>query len=82
MSTYVIATPGSVQRDLDKTTRKSRRRSPACPTLDPENIAQLAYSLWQQRGCPEGESEKDWFEAERQFTKLAIKARLARNPSA
>ncbi|MBV8812390.1 MAG: DUF2934 domain-containing protein [Acidobacteriaceae bacterium] len=67
MSTYVIATPGSVQRDLDRTTGKSRRRSPGGPTLEHENIAQRAYFLWQQRGCPEGESEKDWFEAERQL---------------
>jgi hypothetical protein len=31
-------------------------------TLD---IAALAYELWQQRGCPEGSPEQDWYEAER-----------------
>ena len=30
-------------------------------------IAQLAYVLWQQRGCPEGSAEVDWFEAEQQL---------------
>lgn len=30
-----------------------------------EEIAALAYSLWQARGCPEGTPEEDWFNAER-----------------
>jgi hypothetical protein len=29
-----------------------------------ESIAKLAYALWQQRGCPYGSPEFDWFEAE------------------
>jgi len=32
--------------------------------LDPQKIAELAYRLWQQRGCPEGSGEEDWLEAE------------------
>lgn len=31
-----------------------------------EDIAKLAYALWQQRGCPEGTSHQDWTEAEQQ----------------
>jgi len=30
----------------------------------PEQIAALAHSLWQERGCPNGSSEQDWFKAE------------------
>ena len=30
-----------------------------------EEIAVLAYSLWQARGCPEGTPEEDWLNAER-----------------
>lgn len=30
-----------------------------------QDIANLAYAIWQQRGCPEGSSEQDWLEAER-----------------
>jgi Protein of unknown function (DUF2934) len=30
-----------------------------------EDIAKLAYALWQQRGCPYGSPEFDWLEAER-----------------
>ena len=33
----------------------------------PEQIAALAHALWQERGCPEGSSEEDWFEAERKI---------------
>jgi hypothetical protein len=44
-STRAVASPDSVQRE---------------PQRDPEikssthDIANLAYALWQQRGCPEG----------------------------
>jgi len=30
-------------------------------------IAQLAYSFWQQRGCPHGSPEEDWLRAEREI---------------
>ena len=33
------------------------------------DIAQLAYALWQQRGCPTGSSEIDWLEAEQQLSR-------------
>jgi hypothetical protein len=32
-----------------------------------EDIAFLAYALWQERGCPEGSSEEDWFMAEQEL---------------
>jgi hypothetical protein len=39
----------------------------AAPTFSSpghEQIAQLAYSYWQARGCPDGSAEKDWLRAE------------------
>lgn len=30
-----------------------------------DNVACLAYHLWLDRGCPEGDAEQDWYEAER-----------------
>lgn len=35
----------------------------AATTLQ-EQIAALAYSLWQTRGCPEGTPDEDWYSAE------------------
>jgi cytoskeletal protein RodZ len=37
----------------------------AAPTQ--EEIAERANLLWQQRGCPEGNSEEDWLKAEQQL---------------
>ena len=28
-----------------------------------QDIATLAHQLWQERGCPEGSSQEDWFQA-------------------
>jgi len=30
-------------------------------------IAELAYALWQARGCPQGSPEEDWFHAAREL---------------
>ena len=38
------------------------------PTRQTE-IAQLAYVLWQQRGCPVGSAEIDWQETEQQLSR-------------
>jgi len=38
--------------------------------MHPEHrsIGELAYLLWQARGCPPGTAEKDWLEAEKQLS--------------
>ena len=33
---------------------------------DQQSISEVAYALWQARGCPEGSSAADWHEAEKQ----------------
>jgi hypothetical protein len=38
---------------------------------NPEHIRYLAHRLWVERGCPEGSSESDWFEAERRLSGIA-----------
>jgi hypothetical protein len=37
--------------------------------MHPEHrsIGELAYRLWQARGCPDGTAEQDWLEAEKQI---------------
>jgi hypothetical protein len=29
------------------------------------SVGELAYQLWQARGCPQGTAEQDWLDAER-----------------
>ena len=36
---------------------------------DDVEIAARAYELWQERGCPIGSSETDWFRAEEELRK-------------
>jgi hypothetical protein len=62
------ATARALQRDpeTNKPSRtESASHSEVPETSTQEDIAHLAYALWQQRGCPEGSPEFDWFEAER-----------------
>lgn len=37
------------------------------PVFGHEDIAALAYQLWQDRGCPIGSPEVDWFHAAQQL---------------
>jgi len=39
-----------------KSVRSAQDRSTA--------IAELAYRLWEERGCPQGSPEEDWYQAE------------------
>jgi hypothetical protein len=43
------------------------------------SIGELAYRLWQSRGCPEGSAEQDWLDAERQLLAIQSTARLAKS---
>ena len=33
---------------------------------DDGEIAARAYALWQERGCPDGDDQADWFKAEQE----------------
>lgn len=34
-------------------------------TFHPNQVAELAYSYWEERGCTHGSSEEDWLRAEK-----------------
>ena len=46
-------------KGLDPAVAASPRRA-----ADRAEIARLAYSYWQARGCPDGSPEEDWLRAE------------------
>jgi hypothetical protein len=48
--------------------RAAAERSPSGPAaVTHDVIAKLAFQKWQKRGCPTGEDQRDWFEAEREL---------------
>lgn len=44
--------------------------------LNQDEIARLAYALWQARGCPHGSAEIDWLQAEEQLWKQGNQKKL------
>ena len=64
------------QSSVQQGSNPLRNQAQASPALPKENaskeqaiqeqIARLAYSLWERRGRIDGSPEKDWLEAERQ----------------
>jgi len=39
--------------------------------IEHEEVALLAYSYWEARGCPYGSPQEDWFRAERDLRQKA-----------
>ena len=48
------ARPGAIRIKADK-------------PLQHDEIARLAYDLWQARGCPQGSADIDWLQAEQEL---------------
>lgn len=69
MSATATAPSRSVQReaqtDSEKTSLQTNTpQSQLSEARKHEDIARLAYTLWQLRGCPYGSPEEDWLAAE------------------
>ena len=45
--------------------------------LQHDEIAKLAYALWEARGCGDGFADQDWLEAERRLQETQLSALLA-----
>jgi hypothetical protein len=58
-------------------TKEAENSETVVETAEPqaahEDIALLAYTLWQQRGCPDQSSEEDWFAAEKELAAMAAR---------
>ena len=42
-----------------------------------DGIAALAYKLWQERGCPNGSDQEDWFRAENELKNRKVLAKAS-----
>ena len=70
MTDVFIGTPGSVQRDLSACERDRQLTCSPVPAAQLNDqaaraeIAEIAYELWRNRGCPSSSADADWLEAE------------------
>jgi hypothetical protein len=81
MSSPALATASGMQREtsrLSSAATNAPREQSLQQNIDQElsqqelsqdDIAHLAYALWQRRGSPDGTAEVDWLEAEAQLRK-------------
>ena len=76
MSSPALAAPLGTQRETSRlssaaanASREQSSQETAQQALSQDDIANLAYALWQRRGCPDGSAEVDWLEAEAQLRK-------------
>ncbi|MDD5544173.1 MAG: DUF2934 domain-containing protein [Acidobacteriia bacterium] len=44
-----------------------RPRRDTAASISLERISELAYRLWNERGCPIGSPDEDWFRAEEEL---------------
>jgi hypothetical protein len=53
----------SVRLTIDPLNQAERELTALGNDLGDEDIAALAYELWQARGCPGGSPDEDWYQA-------------------
>lgn len=67
----------NAQRNQTKSKPTANAAPPVIAAAKPAasaTVAERAYQLWQQAGCPHGQDQEHWFQAERE-----VRARNARN---
>ena len=70
MSAAPQRSPNPIPEDrIESTEERSASNRQTAENSQSEDIARLAYALWQQRGCPIGSAETDWLEAEQQLSR-------------
>ncbi len=52
-----------------KTESQTAAKTRVTPLLTHQQIAERASAIWKQKGCPAGQDEKNWLEAEAQLKK-------------
>jgi hypothetical protein len=53
----------SVPRTIDPGNQAEQELTSLGYGLAEEDIAVLAYEIWQARGCPDGMADEDWYQA-------------------
>jgi hypothetical protein len=55
----------------NKPASELQRKNTVTKGTEPNQIAGVAYTLWESRGCPIGSPEEDWFKAEQELASTA-----------
>lgn len=67
-ATEMAVEPDAKTESLDKSAPAN-----VSEPVNQQEIAELAYDLWQARGCPDGSPDEDWFRAEQEFRGRRLK---------
>jgi Protein of unknown function (DUF2934) len=59
---------------MNETTSEATLRGALTTSSGNSAIEALAHELWEERGCPIGSPEEDWFRAERQLSERQVTA--------
>jgi hypothetical protein len=62
------------KRSGKKQTTPVALRDPSMASVDPNDVARLAHSYWEERNRQEGSAEEDWFRAERALRQRTLAA--------
>lgn len=65
----------------NKQTSELQQKDTVTRSPEPNQIAGVAYTLWELRGCPVGSPEEDWFKAEQELARPQARGATASNRS-
>lgn len=61
----------TAQRNTQPMASRAKSARPAAPKaakeVTKEMVAARAYEIWQERGCPEGSEQENWYQAEQEL---------------
>lgn len=63
--------------DLEKVSEQNRGQTRPMHQANDDEVRQLAYRFWQERGCPADSPNDDWFRAEDELRRTQLAAELA-----
>ena len=67
MASRAIVDPKKVRTNPAELNRSPAGYTERSPGTEEQVIALRAYELWEERGCPIGSDQEDWFRAEKEL---------------
>ena len=67
MSKYMAKSKATQMSAMQQAHKTPHPGSVATATLTHEEIAKRAYEIYAEKGCPQGQSEQNWLQAEQEL---------------